>query len=127
MRIADLPPVPYRPGDLAATTFIRGGEGWSFHQGPNLYEYPDGRLFLAWAVYDVQECSNDGGSLYSTSLDGGETWRRPELWLKVPNAVTWHTGLLQLRDTRTVLMAGSEGHFAGAVEDARHRRVTRWA
>jgi hypothetical protein len=119
--------VPYRPGELTATTFMRGGEGWNFHQGPSLYEYPDGRLFLAWAVYDIQECSNDGGSLYSVSDDGGETWRRPELWLKVPNAVTWHTGLLQLRGTHTVLMTGSEGHFVGAVEDARHQRTTRWA
>ena len=127
MRIADIPPVPYQCGELTAVTFIRGGEGWNFHQGPNLYEFADGRLFMAWGVYDVQECSNDGGTLYTVSEDGGETWCKPELWLKAPNAVSWHMGLLEIQGTDRVLLICSEGHFVGAVEDRRHQRVTRWA
>ena len=48
MKIADIPPVSYMKGELSMITFIRGGEGWNFHQGPTIYEYPDGLVFMCW-------------------------------------------------------------------------------
>ncbi len=127
MRISDIPPMEYRRGELTATTFIRGGEGWNFHQGPGITQYPDGRLFLLWGVYDIQECSNDGAAVFSVSVDAGETWTRPELWMKAPNAVVSHFSLLQIRGTQKVIMPFAEGHFVGAREDSRFGRVTKWA
>ncbi len=122
-----IPEVEYCPGDITRVTFVRGGIGWNFHQGPTLYRFPDGRLFMVWGVYDIQECSNDGATVFSVSSDNGETWADPCLWMKAPNAVVSHASLLQVRGTDTVIMPFAEGHFVGAEEDRRFERVTRWA
>lgn len=127
MRISAVPPVEYRPGELSASVFVRGGQGWNFHQGPFIYQYPDGRLFMAWGVYDLQECSNDGAVVFSVSQDNGDTWSDPELWMKAPNAVASHVGLTQIHGTHEVLMIFAEGHFVGAQVDERFGRVRQWA
>lgn len=121
-----IPPIEYRPRELTRATFVRGGDGWGFHQGPRFTRFSDGRLMMHWGVYDMQECSNDGAVVYSLSTDEGASWSDPKLWMKSPNAVSSHLSILELDDGK-VLMAGTEGHYVGASEDAKYARVTKWA
>jgi hypothetical protein len=127
MGTIQLTEIEYLPGELTAATFVRASTEWSFHQGPVFYQFPDGRLAIIWGVYDGQECSNDGALLYAQSDDNGCTWSTPVLWMKSPNAVASHVSLLQLKNSDLTLMPFAEGHFVGAEENKRLRRVTKWA
>jgi len=82
---------------------------------------------MCWGAYDIQECSNDGVTLYSTSLDNGETWAAPQVWMASPNAVVSHLQFARVTGTARVLMVYREGHYYGAQEDTRRKTVSRWA
>jgi len=127
MQFDTMIPLIYRKGELSTYTFVRAGDGWDFHQGPLLHSFSDNQLFMCWGAYDNQECNNDGVLLYSTSLDNGETWTTPQVWMASPNAVVSHAQLLQLKGTDEALMVYREGHYYGAKEDRRLKINTRWA
>ena len=127
MKLWNMPSYEYERGKLSAYTFIRAGEGWNYHQNPMLVQFSDGAILMCWGGYDIQECSNDGVTLYSTSLDGGQTWDPPQVWMASPSAVVSHLQFVQLNGTDNVLMFYREGHYYGAGEDKRTRTFTQWA
>ena len=127
MRLGVMEPLGYQKGELSRYTFIRAGEGWDYHQGPMLYGFADGRILMCWGAYDFQECSNDGVVLYSTSVDNGETWEVPQVWMASPSAVVSHLHFAQLDGTDDALMVYREGHYYGAREDRRRRATLKWA
>ena len=127
MVVSEIPCCAYRPGTYSAYAFVHGGDGWSHHQGPSLYRFADGRVLVIWGAYDIQECSNDGLSLYSTSDDEGSSWRTPLVWMCTPNAVVSHFQIAETGLFGEAIMVYREGHFAGAVEDKRRRISTTWA
>ena len=120
-------PCDYRRGELSSTTFLRAGQGFDYHQGPVLYLFADGRLLCCWGAYDIQECSNDGVVLYSTSLDEGQTWTPPQVYLSSPNAVVSHLQFAQLAGTDEAVMVYREGHYYGAREDRERKAYVGWA
>ena len=120
-------PCLYQPAQLSTFTFVRAGEGWDHHQCPILYSFSDGRILMCWGAYDIQECSNDGVTLYSTSFDNGETWEPPQVWMASPQAVVSHLQFVQPAGTDEALMIYREGHYYGAQEDRRRRATTQWA
>ncbi|MBI3985904.1 MAG: exo-alpha-sialidase [Lentisphaerae bacterium] len=127
MQLGLLPICTYRKGRLSAHAFIRAGTGWDYHQGPVLYPFEEGRLFLCWWAYDIQECSNDGVVLYSASGDAGETWESPQVWMASPNAVVSHFQFAHRAGTAEALMIYREGHYYGAQDDRRKKESLRWA
>jgi hypothetical protein len=60
MKITDIKPMPYKPGELSYYQFIRGGIGSDYHQGPSFFSYEDGKVLLYWHAYDFDECSGIG-------------------------------------------------------------------
>ena len=127
MRAESIPPCKYKPGELEYVCFVRGGIGWSHHQGPVLYQYSDGRVVMLWTAYEVHECDNDNVVLYSTSWDEGESWTDPQVFMAAPGANVSHILQVQLRGTDDVLMAYRETNFVGAEVDRATGRVKRWA
>lgn len=126
MEIAQIIPCAYQRGKLSAYTYIRAGQGYDHHQGPILHAFADGRLLMCWGAYDIQECSNDGVVLYSVSLDQGETWEAPQVFMACPNAVVSHLQFAEL-DGGEALMVYREGHYYGAREDRRRKATVGWA
>ena len=127
MRFSQLAPCAHESGKLSAYSFMRAGDGWDYHQSPVLYQFSDGSIRICWGAYDIQECSNDGVTLYSTSLDNGETWAAPQIWMASPNAVVSHLQFAQVTGTNHVLMVYREGHYYGARENKQSKTVTKWA
>ena len=62
MKITDIKPMPYKPGELSYYQFIRGGIGSDYHQGPSFFSYEDGKVLLYWHAYDFDECSETASS-----------------------------------------------------------------
>jgi hypothetical protein len=81
MKITDIKPMPYKPGELSYYQFIRGGIGSDYHQGPSFFSYEDGKVLLYWHAYDFDECSGNGVVLYSVSEDYGVTWSDPQVFM----------------------------------------------
>ena len=127
MKLSVTTPCTYEEGKLSAYTWIRAGEGWDYHQGPMLYAFTDGRMLACWNAYDIQECSNDGVTLYAVSTDNGETWEGPQVFMSSPNAMVSHMHFAQTGETGEALMVYREGHYYGAREDRNRKAVTRWA
>jgi hypothetical protein len=104
MKIAHIAPLTYTPGKLEYHQFIRGGVGADYHQGPSLYQFPEGDVLLRWGAYDFDECSNNLVTLFSVSQDRCLTWSDPQVYMAdFPGGPTGGT-LLRLRDGRSTLM-----------------------
>ena len=127
MNSLSITPCTYQPGELTYASFIRGERGWSHHQGPSICQYSDGRVFMCWGAYDIEECSNDGVMLYSHSYDRGESWDVPEVWMAAPNSIVSHVQLRQVNGTERAIMVYREGHYFGAQSDRRLRTNLKWA
>jgi len=119
-------PCRYIRGKLTRVTFMRGGTGlWRCHQGPTLHQYRDGRVEIYWTAYNGHECDNDNVYLYSRSVDGGENWTEPKVYLASPLANVSHLVICQLREGK-VLSFHRETYFAGAEVDE-YGEVVKWA
>ena len=127
MRIGSIVSCHYKPGQLEYISFIRGGNGWSHHQGPSFYQFSDSRVLMLWTAYDIHECSNDNVILYSVSKNLGETWSDPEVFMASPGANVSHSFLVQLHGSNKVLMFNREGRYVGAKVDPITKRVIVWA
>lgn len=104
MKIARIAPLTYTPGKLGYFSFIRGGIGADYHQGPQFHVRGNGELLVYWGAYDFDECSNDAVSLYSVSRDRGLTWSDPSLFMADYPGGPQRVILLRLRDTDRTLM-----------------------
>jgi len=127
MDISSITPCHYKPGQLEYVSFIRGGSGWSHHQGPSFYQFSNGKVLILWTAYDIHECNNDNVMLYSLSENLGETWSDPEVFMASPGANVSHSFLVQLRGSNRVLMVNREGRYVGAKIDPITKRVVVWA
>lgn len=105
MRIARIAPLAYTAGKLEYFSFIRGGVGADYHQGPLFHVFPKGELMVYWGAYDFDECSNNSVSLYSVSRDRGLTWSDPRVYMADYPGGPLAGRLLRLRGTDRTLMA----------------------
>ena len=121
MDIGTITACAYNPGELSSYSFIRAGQGWDYHQGPILFPFADGRLQMCWGAYDIDECSNDGVVLYSTSQDQGETWDPPQVFMASPNAVVSHLHFAEAPAgggaAGEAIVIYREGHYYGIRTD----------
>ena len=69
-----------------------------------LHAFSDGRILACWNAYDIQECSNDGVTLYAVSCDNGETWDGPQVFMSSPNAMVSHVHFAQIGETDEAVM-----------------------
>lgn len=127
MRTSFIVPCHYIRGKIEYVNLIKGGMGWSHHQGPGFTQYTDGRLCMLWSAYDIHECNNDNVILYSISRDNGETWSEPEVFMAAPGSNVSHVIQAQLRGTEEAIMINRETSFRGAEIDPVTRTVTKWA
>ena len=123
MRIARIAPLAYTPGNLEYFSFIRGGVGADYHQGPGFYVFPNGDLMVCWAAYDFDECSDNSVTLYSTSHDRGITWSDPQVYMADYPAGPLGGLMLRLRDSLSTLMFVQQVRHKIEVDEVRRVRT----
>lgn len=119
MKIAQIPKLTYTPGSLQYHQFIRGGVGADYHQGPSLYQFPDGDVLMTWAAYDFDECSDNGVTLYSITRDRGLTWSDPQVYLADYPAGPLGGFMLRLHQSPTTLMFVQQARHEIQVDEER--------
>ncbi len=124
MKIARIAPLSYTPGKLGYFSFVRGGVGADYHQGPQFHVRASGELLVYWGAYDFDECSNDSVSLYSVSRDRGLTWSDPNLFMADYPGGPQRVMLLRLRDTSRTLMVVTQTKMDEITVDPARRVAT---
>jgi sialidase-1 len=124
MKITDIKPMPYKPGELSYYQFIRGGIGSDYHQGPSFFSYEDGKVLLYWHAYDFDECSGNGVVLYSVSEDYGVTWSDPQVFMAdYLGGVPGFIHMLRLSDSDKAIMLHTRTRHHIEVDKKLHRLV----